>query len=552
MALREIRRPWTRQPQGADVRLADWVGGRMLALTVGGNVPPAPLLYAGSGGPAQATPDGLALAGAAEVSGPGNGQLLHGGGQPLTCLAMVRVLSGSGGAGNTCVFSGPSGASSGDIVGIARGGYVWQFQARNDYGGPFVQQAWTTDGATAQPIAGRVFLLVGRALSATDTRLTTLELTGKRRRDETIDTTNTGSLVFDEWGTATLGRDGHDQLLYSALISGWAISDEQISELHANPWALFAPRRIWVPRAAAGGGDSAATLAATESGADAAGIAAQVASGAALGATESGADSAALIGGTSTLGALAAEESGSDTADAAAAALATGDMAALEAGDDTATGWVRPRATGAIAATEAGDDTADLAGSLHAQADLAATEAGADTATMSAATAAVSDWTLAATETGADSAAGLASVAVAGSVAATETGADVAALAGAAHVLGALAATEAGSDAAAIATSTPAGASATGAAQEAGIDLAGLVARVDVSALVAAHEAAGDDAATFAAAVRVSGAVSATESGGDSVFLTTAQRRALARYTIAAAARQTRIAAHARTYRIRA
>jgi hypothetical protein len=347
VALREIRRPWTRQPQGADVRLADWVGGRMLALTVGGNVPPAPLLYAGSGGPAQATPDGLALAGAAEVSGPGNGQLLHGGGQPLTCLAMVRVLSGSGGAGNTCVFSGPSGASSGDIVGIARGGYVWQFQARNDYGGPFVQQAWTTDGATAQPIAGRVFLLVGRALSATDTRLTTLELTGKRRRDETIDTTNTGSLVFDEWGTATLGRDGHDQLLYGALISGWAISDEQISELHANPWALFAPRRIWVPVSSGGGSED----------------------------YSGGGDAVVVI---SAAGEGTAAEHAAGGGDAAVSVLAVGEGAAAEHASGGSDATVHVAAAGAGTAAEHASGGGDAVVQISAEGEGFATEDGAE------------------------------------------------------------------------------------------------------------------------------------------------------------------------------
>ena len=241
--------PWTQQPQGA-VRLAGWVGGTPLAVSVGAVAQPGPLLYAGTGA-ADAIPGplGMAQASASTYAGPGNTRpLLPTGGAPCTVLALVETLSGVGGAGNTFVFSG----LAGDDVGLLRGGYTWQYMLRNDYSGPTAQQPYDADGAHAWPAPGRRWLIVGRSLSTTDHRITACELNGKGRRSDGSASTSTAGMAFDEWGTVTLGRAGHDLLYYGALISGWAIDDRQIELLRANPWALFEPRRIPVPVSAGG------------------------------------------------------------------------------------------------------------------------------------------------------------------------------------------------------------------------------------------------------------------------------------------------------------
>lgn len=195
------------------------------------------------------------------------------------------------------------------------------------------------------------------------------------------------------------------------------------------------------------------TLAATESGSDAAALAGDVIVKGTVGATESGNDTLAASGtvaDSAVTGSLAATESGADTAVLTGTVLVDGSLAANEADADTfaAVGDVLIR--GALAATEAGADTFAAAGNVRVAGALAANEAGGDT--LAAAGAVPISGTLAAVETGADTfaAAGIVDDNLAiGSLAATESGADTAAVAGTVPVRGTAAATEAGQDTAA-------------------------------------------------------------------------------------------------------
>lgn len=355
--------PWAQQPQEA-VRLAGWVGGTPLAVSVGAMAQPGPLLYAGTGA-ADAIPGplGMAQASASTYAGPGNTQpLLPTGGAPCTVLALVETLSGAGGAGNTFVFSG----LAGDDVGLLRGGYTWQYRLNNDYSGPTAQQPYDADGAHAWPAPGRRWLIVGRSLSTTDHRITACELNGKGRRSDGSASTSTAGLAFDEWGTVTLGRAGHDLLYYGALISGWAIDDRQIELLRANPWSLFEPRRIWVPVAAGGG--AAADLATTGNSGTFSGTANSPATATLAATGASGALSASA--GTSASAALAATgDSGTLSASAYTPALAS---LAATGGSGIFVGSAFSEATAALSAT-GGSGTLSASAGAEASASLAAT-----------------------------------------------------------------------------------------------------------------------------------------------------------------------------------
>lgn len=342
--LRPVLAPWRQQPQGA-VRLADWVGGTPLAVSVGAVAQPGPLLYAGTGA-ADAIPGplGMAQASASTYAGPGNTQpLLPTGGAPCTVLALVETLSGAGGAGNTFVFSG----LAGDDVGLLRGGYAWQYQLRNDYSGPTAQQPYDADGAHAWPAPGRRWLIVGRSLSTTDHRITVCELNGKGRRSDGSASTSTAGLAFDEWGTVTLGRAGHDLLYYGAFLAGWAIDDGQIELLRANPWTLFEPRRIWVPVSSGGGSED----------------------------YSGGGDAVVVI---SAAGEGTAAEHATGGGDAVVSVLAVGEGAAAEHASGGSDATVHVAAAGAGTAAEHASGGGDAVVQISAEGEGFATEDGAE------------------------------------------------------------------------------------------------------------------------------------------------------------------------------
>lgn len=105
------------------------------------------------------------------------------------------------------------------------------------------------------------------------------------------------------------------------------------------------------------------TLAATESGADAAAVAGKVGVAGSIAATETGSDVAALSGDPIVSGALAGQESGSDTAAAAGGVVVVGALAGQEEGQDQAAAEGEVAAaevTGQMAAQEAGQDVATI------------------------------------------------------------------------------------------------------------------------------------------------------------------------------------------------
>lgn len=152
---------------------------------------------------------------------------------------------------------------------------------------------------------------------------------------------------------------------------GWARRRQGFARLYADAYqesaASTAAWGDWFFDAASGGGGGiTGTLAATESGSDAAAIAGDVIVDGTLAATEGGADTAAFAGDVIVLGALAATEAGQDTAAIAGDVLIRGSIAATETGSDTAAiaGGVAIR--GLLAATESGSDTAAITGQITA------------------------------------------------------------------------------------------------------------------------------------------------------------------------------------------
>lgn len=198
----------------------------------------------------------------------------------------------------------------------------------------------------------------------------------------------------------------------------------------------WAAASIAIAPASGGGTDVTGTLAATETGADAASFTGTVAVQGALAATETGSDTFAATGTVAApgiTGTLAATESGADTASFAGGVLVSGALSATETGSDVAAIAGIISVSGALAATEAGSDAFAATGSVLVSGAMSAQEAGNDNFAGSGSV--LVSGSLAAVESGADTFAATGTVAdaggpVAGTLAAVETGSDTAAFTG--------------------------------------------------------------------------------------------------------------------------
>lgn len=169
-----------------------------------------------------------------------------------------------------------------------------------------------------------------------------------------------------------------------ALTALWdvALTDQDIAELSANPWQLFAPRRIWVPVAAAASGTAAITPAAgsssaqTRTGASAAAATITAAAGVSSAQTRTGASAAAatitVAAGASSAQTLAGSSTAAATITAAAGSSAT---ATLAGSADT------PGAAAIVAAT-AGSTADTLTGAATAAAAITPAAGSSATATL--------------------------------------------------------------------------------------------------------------------------------------------------------------------------
>lgn len=122
------------------------------------------------------------------------------------------------------------------------------------------------------------------------------------------------------------------------------------------------------------------TMAAQESGSDAAAASGTVTVAGAMAASESGSDTFAGTGGSSgsVTGTLAATESGTDSASATGAVAVNGAGSAVESGGDTATFAGMTLLRGLLAASEAGSDAASVSGAVAITGTMALVEVGAD------------------------------------------------------------------------------------------------------------------------------------------------------------------------------
>lgn len=204
-------------------------------------------------------------------------------------------------------------------------------------------------------------------------------------------------------------------------------------------------------QAASGGGGITGTMAASETGADAASMVGAVSVSGSLGATEAGSDAMAGAGDVAVSGALAASEAGADAFSATGTVTSggvVGSMAAAETGADIAAMAGGVTVAGAMSAGESGTDILAGAGAVIVAGAMAAVEAGSDAfaavGTVVSAGEIVGSMVVA--ETGSDAASGAGSVVVGGVFVAAEFGVDIMAAIGGITITGGMIATESGID----------------------------------------------------------------------------------------------------------
>lgn len=335
------------------------------------------------------------------------------------------------------------------------------------------------------------------------------------------------------------------------------LSVDEIENLSANPYQLYATssRVLWLP--SVGGGTSTGSLAATDTTDSFAGsgttptssgpLAATDASDSlaasgtspvpglsgSLDATESVADTAAFAGASAVSGSLSATDS-TDTMVGSGTLTVSGALAATDAADTLTASGTLPTSTGTLASTDADDSFAGT-GALQAQGALAATEStdsfgsagnvqatGALAATDASdsfgstgySTAPTSIGSLAATDAG-DSFEGLGNLpSSVGTFDATETGADSATFAGASAVSGSWSATDSADSFASLGNLTSSGSLAS---IEDGADTMAAFGGVPTSTGALAATDSGDSFAG-AASLIATGALAATETD-DTVYI---------------------------------
>ena len=147
----------------------------------------------------------------------------------------------------------------------------------------------------------------------------------------------------------------------------------------------FASGAVVFTPAAAGPGEITGSLAAQETGADAATATIDVEVSVAVTAQEAGLDLASVTGAVVVTSNLAVQESGSDTATIQAGSGRILSLAAQEAGADSAAVSVVVPVTASATAQEAGSDLSVVAGAVAVEASVAVQEIGADLASASVA-----------------------------------------------------------------------------------------------------------------------------------------------------------------------
>lgn len=255
MSMRRILLPWDRQPQGAvGIDYTNPLTIGLSAAIVGGravNVASGDLGKAM--GSAYSAPSSRGLSFASGVSVTDRYQ-----------FPAARMRNGSGGGVTLAVmvFPGPSNGHSAGQYTFMRG----QF-AEEGYVFLMLQGAGSSRAITLQFFSGSYFSAGSVAENAWHTIMlskpTTASADGTASVDGMIVPTSGYSInrefVTDENLALYVGgyRSGDDRVLRGrlALCLLWdrALSVSEHLAWQANPWRVFAPREIWVPRSAAAG-----------------------------------------------------------------------------------------------------------------------------------------------------------------------------------------------------------------------------------------------------------------------------------------------------------
>lgn len=246
-----VRRvPWTEQPQEAVG--VDWAHPTNSGLA-GLWLPPSRI------DSARATPLTTVNGGPALGVGPG-GRGFHTSGQTLSSTSGAAFNTGLNAANLTALtyfavfqsFDAPSTSGFGAVMGDG----VVQFQFHHvnvafqnrfvvrESGPNYLAPAFTA------PAAGQLCIWVGTYDGVTARAYTNGRQTGTANATLGISDITIGTILLNS-------RDGDyawNGQIYLAGVARRVWSAAEIAEFAANPWQLFAPRRIWVPVAAAGGG----------------------------------------------------------------------------------------------------------------------------------------------------------------------------------------------------------------------------------------------------------------------------------------------------------
>lgn len=268
-----------------------------------------------------------------------------------------------------------------DNIGIASGTNPGWFRVGSSSGGATFL---VTDGATRRPwlrVGGVDVLRPGAGYQWTDG--TTLNLIVRYRSASTTNIWVDGQQRYSAaHTTATPALSGVTNGIYTLLTNGgtenlrcnlaafraWRryLSDADTAELAGDPWALYEPRRIWVPVTASGGGvtgSSSGTFALTGSAAGAVAIAGASSGAFSLSGTATGAVQA--VGASSGTFALSGSATGAVGSNVVGASTGTFDLTGSAAGavavagassgtfalTGTATGTAAQPNTGASSAT---------------------------------------------------------------------------------------------------------------------------------------------------------------------------------------------------------
>ena len=247
MALREILLPWDSQPQEV-AQLSDRWAGRVVFAAVGDSIIN---LATGIPEPFSGVAAGNAGIGPAGLWIGGSGSFPRGLAtrtQDFTVLAVAEPFSVSAFQMHLCCDSG-SGA-----------GRVLQFRT-NSSSAEFIRfntsvAAFTASAAGALTI-GVPSTTVGVSRGLTIEVHSHSPVTGYRFGSATMtgtpQTYNDPGGTANEWWIRNRSNDASSCRYYLRAIISGPVSMAEAQELSANPWQLFAPRRIWVPQSASAG-----------------------------------------------------------------------------------------------------------------------------------------------------------------------------------------------------------------------------------------------------------------------------------------------------------